>query len=57
MQLNSKIVETRWDPKEGIWHLTIENPQTGEKRTDWAHFFVNGTGSSKDPLAVHEPDP
>ncbi|KAF2748392.1 FAD/NAD(P)-binding domain-containing protein [Sporormia fimetaria CBS 119925] len=44
MQLNSKIIEARWDPSEGIWNLTIENPQTKEQRKDWAHTFVNGTG-------------
>lgn len=44
MQLNSKIVEIRWNENEGVWNLTIENPQTGEQRKDWAHVFVNGTG-------------
>lgn len=46
MQLNSKIVEARWDNDEGIWNLTIENPETGFRRNDWAHVFVNGAGDS-----------
>ena len=46
MQLNSKVVEARWDDDEGVWNLTIENPQTGEQRRDWAHTLVNGTGGS-----------
>jgi len=44
MQLNSKIIEARWDEAEGIWNLTIENPKTKETRKDWAHVFVNGSG-------------
>ncbi|KAF2737728.1 FAD/NAD(P)-binding domain-containing protein [Polyplosphaeria fusca] len=44
ISLNSKIVEAQWDENEGIWKLTIENPQTKEKRNDWAHVFINGTG-------------
>ncbi|KAF2119710.1 hypothetical protein BDV96DRAFT_610597 [Lophiotrema nucula] len=44
MKLNSKIIETRWDDNEGIWNLTIENPQTKEISKDWAHVFINGTG-------------
>ena len=45
MKLNSKVIEARWDPNEGIWYLTIENPQTKEQRKDWAHMFVNRTGT------------
>ena len=44
MQLNSKIIEARWDDSEGVWDLTIENPKTKEQRKEWAHVFVNGTG-------------
>jgi hypothetical protein len=45
MKLNSKIVEARWDESEGIWNLTIENPKTKEQRKEWAHVFVNGSGT------------
>lgn len=45
MKLNSKIVEIRWDDAEGIWNITIENPQTKEVTKDWAHVVVNGTGT------------
>lgn len=44
MQLNSKIVEARWDPSEGIWNLTVENPKTKEQRKEWSHVLVNGSG-------------
>ncbi|KAL5390168.1 hypothetical protein PMIN06_002078 [Paraphaeosphaeria minitans] len=44
MQLNSKIIEARWDTSEGIYSLTIENPQTKEQRKDWSHVLVNGSG-------------
>lgn len=44
MQLNSKIVEARWDNEEGVWNLTIVNPRTKEQRKEWAHVFINGTG-------------
>ena len=44
MQLNSKIVEAKWDEEEGKWTLTIENPITKEKRTDWCNVLVNGSG-------------
>ena len=50
MQLNSKIIEARWDNAEGIWNLTIENPKTKEQRKEWAHVFVNGTGKNAHPL-------
>ena len=45
MKLNSKITETQWDDKEGIWNIKIVNPVTGEESKDWAHVFVNGTGT------------
>lgn len=44
MQLNSKIVEARWDPSEGIYNLTVENPKTKEQRKEWSHVLVNGSG-------------
>ncbi|KAF2492447.1 FAD/NAD(P)-binding domain-containing protein [Lophium mytilinum] len=44
MKLNTKIVETRWDEEEGVWHITTEDQTTKEKSEDWAHVFVNGTG-------------
>lgn len=44
MQLNSKVVESRWNEEEGTWKIIIEDQQTKEKREDWAHCFVNGTG-------------
>lgn len=46
MSLNSKIEEARWDDAEGVWNLTVKNPQTGEVRKEWAHVFVNGSGRS-----------
>ncbi|KAF2815739.1 FAD/NAD(P)-binding domain-containing protein [Mytilinidion resinicola] len=44
MKLNTKIVETRWDNAEGVWHITTEDQVTKERSEDWAHVFVNGTG-------------
>ncbi|PVH95804.1 FAD/NAD(P)-binding domain-containing protein [Periconia macrospinosa] len=44
MSLNSKIEEAQWDDGEGVWNLTIKNPQNGEIRKEWAHVFVNGSG-------------
>lgn len=44
MQLNSKIIEAKWDDDEGTWSLTIEDTKTKENRKDWAHCLVNGTG-------------
>ena len=44
MQLNSKIVEARWNEEEGKWTITIENPITKERRTDWCNVLVNGSG-------------
>jgi hypothetical protein len=44
MQLNSKIIEARWDPSEGIYNLIIVNPETKEQRKEWSHVLVNGGG-------------
>ncbi|KAL3444192.1 hypothetical protein BJX65DRAFT_297821 [Aspergillus insuetus] len=44
MKLNSRVVECRWDPKEGVWGLKVQNLQTGEMWSDWANIVVNGTG-------------
>jgi hypothetical protein len=47
MQLNSKIVEARWDPSEGIYNLIVENPETKEQRKEWCHVLVNGGGKGE----------
>jgi hypothetical protein len=45
MKLDSKVIEAQWDEAEGIWNITIENPKTKEISKDWAHVFINGTGT------------
>ncbi|KAL4919155.1 hypothetical protein BDW62DRAFT_209891 [Aspergillus aurantiobrunneus] len=44
MKLNTKVVECRWDDARSVWNITLENTQTKERHTDWAHCVVNGTG-------------
>lgn len=41
MKLNTRVVECRWDH---VWNITLEDTQTKERWTDWAHCVVNGTG-------------
>ncbi|KAJ6005153.1 FAD/NAD(P)-binding domain-containing protein [Penicillium sp. IBT 35674x] len=44
IQLNTKLIEARWDGNDGIWNLTLENQVTKQITFDWAHALVNGTG-------------
>ncbi|KAL4747783.1 hypothetical protein BDW72DRAFT_196433 [Aspergillus terricola var. indicus] len=44
MKLNTKVKECRWIDEKGTWKITLEDTQTKEEWTDWAHCVVNGTG-------------
>lgn len=44
MKLNTKVKECRWNDEKGTWKITLEDTQTKEEWTDWAHCVVNGTG-------------
>jgi cation diffusion facilitator CzcD-associated flavoprotein CzcO len=44
MKLNTKVVEARFQPREGIWNIVLEDVTTGTRTTDWAHVLINGTG-------------
>jgi hypothetical protein len=46
MKLNTKVVEGRWDEEDGVWNITLENQKDKGRWKDWAHVFINGTGSS-----------
>ncbi|KAJ5465282.1 uncharacterized protein N7458_000968 [Penicillium daleae] len=45
VQVNSKVVEATWHPREGIYKIVIEDTNTGETREDWSHVLVNATGN------------
>lgn len=44
MKLNSRVVECKWDKNDAIWHITVQDTQSGQSWQDWAHCVVNGTG-------------
>ncbi|KAI1625804.1 hypothetical protein EDD37DRAFT_588822 [Exophiala viscosa] len=44
MKLNTKVVKARWDDDDSVWNLTMEDQNTKEQWSDWAHCVVNGTG-------------
>jgi cation diffusion facilitator CzcD-associated flavoprotein CzcO len=44
MKLNTKVVEGKWDPEDGVWHITLENQKDKGRWKDWAHVFINGSG-------------
>ncbi|KAK0618273.1 hypothetical protein B0T17DRAFT_331851 [Bombardia bombarda] len=39
-----QVVSARWNEKDGLWNLEIQNLQTGEVIKDSAHFVVDGSG-------------
>lgn len=44
MKLNSRVTECRWSEEEGVWHIKVQDTQSGHVWNDWAHCLVNGTG-------------
>ncbi|TID16122.1 CDP-diacylglycerol-glycerol-3-phosphate 3-phosphatidyltransferase [Venturia nashicola] len=46
MELDTKVVESRWDEEQGVWNITLEDQKTNGRYNDWAHVLINGTGIS-----------
>jgi len=44
MKLNTKVIEARFQAREGLWNIVLKDTKTGARTTDWAHVLINGTG-------------
>ncbi|KAF2854207.1 FAD/NAD(P)-binding domain-containing protein, partial [Plenodomus tracheiphilus IPT5] len=49
LQLNTKVVGTKWHDSEGMWCVELENTKTQERREEWCHVLISGQG-----VLVHE---
>jgi cation diffusion facilitator CzcD-associated flavoprotein CzcO len=44
IQLNTKLVEAKWDDEAGKWKIVVQNTVTGERTTDEGDFLITCVG-------------
>lgn len=47
IKLSHQVTDARWNEREGMWYLKIENIETREILEDKCHFLLDGSGILK----------
>ncbi|OQV01285.1 hypothetical protein CLAIMM_06668 [Cladophialophora immunda] len=44
IQFQKQVTKAGWDDRDGVWRFEIRDLTTGERTSDYGHFFINASG-------------